>query len=151
MEHEHISKVLEWAYELRDGQMHQYVTLYGCTGCNKKSKLKPFAGKAEIKIDHTKCGGECFRCKAKGLQLNTGDASRDISDKKWTGRLSEYREARENGIQPAGTTPEKVREAWRASEVLGKAYDANTMTNTMNITKHSAEAINHIDKLASDD
>lgn len=147
MEHEHVGKVLEWGFTKK----HDYkATLWGCTKCDATSK-KPWVYKEEVPIDHTKCGGNCFRCKAKGLQLNTGDAGRDISDKKWTGRLAEYREARENGIQPAGTTPEKVREAWRASEVLGKAYDANTMTNTMNITKHSAEAINHIDKLAASD
>jgi len=62
----------------------------------------------------------CFGCKGLGLQMNSGDAKRDISDKKWTSELQAYRDARAQGIQPAGTTMRHVQEAHRASEVLGK-------------------------------
>ncbi len=65
----------------------------------------------------------CFGCKGLGLQMNSGDAKRDISDKKWTSELQAYRDARAQGIQPAGTTMRHVQEAHRASEVLGKAYN----------------------------
>lgn len=41
--------------------------------------------------------------------------------------LAAYESARRNGIQPAGTSVEKVREAERASRVLGRPYDADTM------------------------
>lgn len=41
--------------------------------------------------------------------------------------LSAYRSARSYGIQPGGTTVERVREAERATRLLGKPYDANTM------------------------
>jgi hypothetical protein len=40
--------------------------------------------------------------------------------------LSDYERARRNGIQPGGTTTEKVREAEAASKVLGRPYNADT-------------------------
>jgi hypothetical protein len=72
----------------------------------------------------------CFGCKGLTLQMNTGDAKRDIPDKKWNSELQAYRDARAQGIQPAGTTMRHVQEAHRASEVLGKAYNADTMPKT---------------------
>jgi hypothetical protein len=60
----------------------------------------------------------CFGCKGLTLQMNTGDAKRDIPDKKWNSELQAYRDARAQGIQPAGTTMRHVQEAHRASEVL---------------------------------
>lgn len=42
------------------------------------------------------------------------------------GELSAYRTARANGIQPGGTTMEKVRQAEEATRILGRPYDANT-------------------------
>jgi hypothetical protein len=39
--------------------------------------------------------------------------------------LSAYRSARVNGIQPEGTTMNKVREAESASRALGRPYNAN--------------------------
>ncbi len=74
----------------------------------------------------------CFGCKVIGLQMNSGDASsqKQTSNKKWEGELNAYREARAQGIQPAGTTMKKIQEAQRASDAMGSAYDANTMPNT---------------------
>jgi hypothetical protein len=71
----------------------------------------------------------CFGCKILGLQMNPGDASsqKHTSNKKWDSELNAYREARDQGIQPAGTSMEKIQEARRASDVMGKAFDANTM------------------------
>ena len=145
---DHISRVKEWGFN----DNHNFcVALWDCINCGVESST-PFIDTKFVQIDHSNCTNDpCFGCKAKGLQLNTGDAGRPISDKKWTGRLAEYRHAREDGIQPACTTPEAVREAWRASETLGKAYDANTMTSTRNIKKNTVEAIKAIDKIASDD
>lgn len=146
MECDHVSKVLEWGYDLIDGQMEEKVILWGCTKCDITS-TEHFKNEQWIQVDHSNCKIEpCFGCKAKGLQWNTGDAGRDISDKKWQKRLSDYRDARANGIQPAGTTPEAVREAWRASEVLNTAYNAETMTSTRNIKKNTAEVVGIINK-----
>lgn len=74
----------------------------------------------------------CFGCKIMSLQINSGDASSSkvTSNKKWEGELNAYREARADGIQPAGTTMKKIQEARRASEAMGSAYDANSMPST---------------------
>lgn len=145
---DHISRVKEWGFD----DTHNFrAALWDCVNCGLESNT-PFVSEVYKPIDHSNCKIDpCFGCKAKGLQLNTGDAGRPISEKKWTGRLAEYRHARENGIQPSGTSPEQVREAWRASEVLNKPYDAGTMTSSRNIQKNTVEAIKAIDKIASDD
>ena len=74
----------------------------------------------------------CFGCKALSLQMNAGDAksSLNMTNKKWDAELQAYRDARAEGIQPAGTTMKAVQEARRASEALGRAYDADTMVNS---------------------
>ena len=145
---DHVSRVKEWGFN----DNHDFIAaLWDCVNCGAESST-PFVDTKFVQIDHSNCKIDpCFGCKAKGLQLNTGDAGRPVSEKKWSGRLAEYRHARDNGIQPAGTTPQAVREAWRASEVLNTAYDANTMTSTRNIKSNTVEAIKAIDKIASDD
>lgn len=141
----HTSKVLEWGYNLIDGNMIPYASLWGCTMCDVTS-TEPFKSDVYERIDHTKCGGpfECFGCKAKGLQLSVGDAGRDIPDKAWNSELSAYREARANGMQPAGTTRAHVEEAYRASEALGKAYDADSMPKTKDINKNTVEVMKEV-------
>jgi hypothetical protein len=86
----------------------------------------------------------CFGCKVGTLELGTGDATRDVSDKKWTSELQSYRDARSQGIQPAGTTRAHVEAAYEASVTLGKPYDANTMPKTKDINKKTTEALKHI-------
>ena len=73
--------------------------------------------------DH-KSWGECLR--ASNLQLNAGDAKHttSVSKKKWDAELNAYKNARSQGIQPAGTTMAKVRQAVEISEKTGKAFDA---------------------------
>jgi len=142
---DHITKVLSWEYKLIDGDVKSTVGLYGCTMCSETSE-EPFVSDDFKAIDHTKCGGpfECFGCKAKGLQLNSGDASRDIPDKKWTGELKAYRDARAQGMQPSGTTKAHVEAAYAASETLGKAYNSETMPKAHQITKKTAEVMKEI-------
>ena len=140
---DHITKVLEWEYILDNGQMYQKVTSYGCTKCDAVSDV-PFPT-AEIFVDHTNCKYDpCFGCKAKTLQLNAGDATRDIPDKKWTSELDEYKKARAEGIRPAGTTYAHIEEARTASETLGTAYNAETMPKAKQITKKTAEVMKEI-------
>lgn len=86
----------------------------------------------------------CFGCKGLNLQMNAGDAKRDIPDKKWNAELQAYRDARAQGIQPAGTTMRHIREAYTASENLGKPYDADTMPRAKDINKKSAEVLKEI-------
>jgi hypothetical protein len=70
----------------------------------------------------------CFGCKVGTLQLSPGDAGRadSMSDKKWKAELNLYKSAREQGIQPAGTSTKLVQKAIDDSNKVGKAYDANT-------------------------
>ena len=89
----------------------------------------------------------CFGCKGLGLQMNAGDAKRDIPDKKWNAELNAYREARSQGIQPAGTTMKHIRDAHKASEVLGTAYNADTMPKTKDITSKSAALMKEIGQI----
>jgi hypothetical protein len=142
---DHTTKILSWEYKLIDGNVKSTVGLYGCTNCNETSK-EPFISDEFDAVDHTKCGGpyECFGCKAKGLQLNSGDASRDISDKKWTGELKAYKDARAQGMQPSGTTKAHVEAAYAASETLGKAYNSETMPKAHQINKKTAEVMKEI-------
>jgi len=60
--------------------------------------------------------------------------------------LAAYRTARANGIQPEGTTVEKVREAETATRRLGRPYDANTMPPAnMIVNKNAARFVNASD------
>ena len=139
----HISKVVEWGFD----ENHDFMaTLWGCVLCDETSD-KPFKDEDDISIDHTACDEDCFGCKARGLQLNTGDAGRPVSDKKWQGRLKFYKDARNQGIQPAGTHPAQVEAAYKASETLGKAYDAGTMgVRADKVTKSVAEVMKAVEK-----
>jgi hypothetical protein len=57
--------------------------------------------------------------------------------------LSAYENARQSGIQPGGTTVEKVREAEAASRVLGRPYNADTDPPANMIqTKTAAKFVN---------
>lgn len=86
----------------------------------------------------------CFGCKASTLQMNPGDAKRDIPDKKWNAELQAYRDARAQGIQPAGTTMRHIQEAHKASEILGKPYNADSMPKANKITNKVVEAMKEI-------
>lgn len=136
----HISRVKEWGFNER----HDFIaSLWDCVLCGIESPV-PFKEEEKISIDHTHCDVDpCFGCKAKGLQLNTGDASssKAMSNKKWDGELNAYRQARKEGIQPAGTSMAAVQEAYRASETMGKAYDADTMISTQSIQKESVSSL----------
>jgi hypothetical protein len=132
---DHVAKVLEWGF---DNKQDFQASKWGCTKCSIESDVPP-KGFDEVFIDHSNCKYDpCFGCKAKNLQLNAGDATRDISDKKWQGNLAFYRQARADGIQPNGTHPVQVEAAYKASETLGKAYDGGTMTRADKVTKSVA-------------
>jgi hypothetical protein len=140
---DHISKVLEWGFT----EAHDFkAAKYGCVNCEETSPV-PFVSK-DVFIDHSKCGGPdvCFGCKAAGLQLNPGDAhhGKTMNNKKWDNELNAYREARSQGIQPAGTSMEKINEARRASDALGTAYDSNSMPNTNLIQNNTVTKLKEV-------
>jgi hypothetical protein len=76
--------------------------------------------------------------------LNAGDATREISDKKWTGELQAYRDARAQGMQPGGTTRQHVQAAYKASEVLNQPYNAETMPPAQHINKNTTEVLKEV-------
>ena len=57
--------------------------------------------------------------------------------------LSAYRSARANGIQPEGTTMNKVKEAENASRALGRPYNADVdPPANMIVNKNTARFVN---------
>ena len=141
----HISRVKEWGFD----DTHNFrATLWDCINCGTESST-PFLSEEEKPLDHSNCNYDpCFGCKAKGLQFGTGDANGRViesgtTQKKWDAELQAYRTAREQGMQPAGTTRAHVEEAYRASETLGKAYDSSSMPKSKDINKRTAEVLKH--------
>jgi hypothetical protein len=86
----------------------------------------------------------CFGCKALTLEMNAGDAKRDIPDKKWNAELQAYRDARAQGIQPNSTKMADIVEAHKASEVLGRAYNGDSMPKANKINNGVAEVMKEI-------
>lgn len=88
----------------------------------------------------------CFGCKIGTLVVSSGDASSDkaMPSKKWNKELDAYKQARKQGIQPAGTSMKAVEESIKASETLGRAYNAESMPNTKNINKKTAEVMKEL-------
>lgn len=73
--------------------------------------------------------GECLRAKSTRVaytnSANGWDATRQ---KKWDAELQAYRDARSEGIQPAGTSMRKIDEAKAMSDRSGRAFDASAPT-----------------------
>ena len=139
----HTNKVLEWSYELVDDDVKSRVSLWGCTDCDETSEtIFPGMGVYAILKEPCSVDCNCFGCKVKTIQMNAGDATRDIPDKKWRHKLDNYKKARADGIQPGGTSEAHVEAAYQASEKLGKAYNSETMPKAHTITKRVAEVVN---------
>lgn len=71
--------------------------------------------------------GECLR--DKGLRVGYCQSAKGLDatrSKSVENELQAYRDARRQGVQPAGTTMPKIRQAMELSEKAGKAYDAST-------------------------
>lgn len=68
----------------------------------------------------------CFGCKISTLELGVGDARSGVSmsKTKWDAELKAYKSAREQGIQPAGTSMKQIQKAVEISDKTGKAYGA---------------------------
>jgi hypothetical protein len=155
IEEGHAGKVVKDGYTLDNGQMHFTVSLWGCTRCDATSET-PWADAGVYKtkeIDHSDCDNNpCFGCKAKGLQLATGDASGNIiasgtTQKKWDKELDFYRDARSQGVQPEATTRKAVERALEASEVLNKPYSGETMPKATQINKETVAVMKEIGQI----
>ena len=63
-------------------------------------------------------------------------AGRDYTtQKRWDRELHEYREARRQGVQPDGTTLNKVRLAMELSDRTGTAYDGGNPSSLISSEK----------------
>lgn len=123
----HVGKVVKFGYKLIDGQMHSHVDLWGCTKCDETS-TEPLYDMADNFIEKEPCQAdcECFGCKAKGLQLSTGDANgrRIMSAKAYDGELKAYSDAVRQGVEPATTNMKDIKAAMNLSDLAGKAFDS---------------------------
>ena len=125
---DHVSKVLNWGYKLIDGKVDEYASLWGCTKCDATSE-QPFPSD-DVFIDHSNCAEEpCFGCKAKYLQINTGDVNSRViqSTRAHDKELGSYFDAVRQGIEPISTKKKDIEAAVRVSNEAGKAFDANTL------------------------
>ena len=150
MDCDHISKVIKEGYNLVDGQMHSVVFLWGCTRCDATSE-EPLYDMSASFVSKEFCEEdcECFGCKAKGLQMNAGDARGDVNasgttQKKWNSELDAYRSARAQGIQPNSTKRKDIEAAHNASERLGSAYDGGTMVQAKKLDKKTAHVMKEL-------
>lgn len=121
----HISKVIEWGF---DDKFNFAPIRYGCVNCEETSPS--LWVDEEVKTahsSHTDYVDGCFGCKIGTLELGTGDAGRadSMPQKKWDKELDAYKNARRQGIQPAGTSLKAVHEALDKSDKAGKAFNAN--------------------------
>ena len=67
----------------------------------------------------------CLRGKGTRVAYCNSAGGRDYTQqKKWDKNLSDYKDARAQGIQPSGTSPDKVRAAVEISNATGTAYEA---------------------------
>lgn len=145
---DHIQIVLDWGItkESKYGP-----SLWGCRNCKVTSpdRLYEYSDEPDpILAEHRnhKADGifdsKCVVCNNSKVLFSTGDAGRvgSMSAKKWDKELSDYREARRQGIQPAGTSQHHIEAAITASDTLGKAYNADYMDPTNKITKKNLKA-----------
>jgi len=88
----------------------------------------------------------CFGCKGLSIQMNAGDADsrRSMSNKAFNKELDAYKEARAQGIQPNGTSMTKIQEAVKASEIMGRPYDAGKMPPAKTINNKSAAVMKEL-------
>jgi hypothetical protein len=138
-EHNHTNKILEWGFN----EKHDWIAaLYGCSFCDWTSAVPDETPVEQSPhLEHTEYVDGCFGCKIGSIQIGSGDAGRaeSMSAKKWDGELEAYRKARAQGIQPAGTTMKAIKEAERASDNLGSAFNAETMGAASAVTKSKAK------------
>ena len=133
---DHVHKVSEWGVDRENG-FATIVVAYGCTRCDQLWDHLPRYEEEESSHDHEEFVWGCFACKIATLQMNTGDAGRadSMPQKKWDKELADYKKAREQGIQPEGTSAKAIQAAVAASDTLGTAFNADTMGSAKKVTK----------------
>jgi hypothetical protein len=139
-EHQHEAGPINFRINSKGDYAHYYT----CKECGLDSEegweSKSHKPSVHEHIDYV---DGCFACKLLTLQVSKGDAGRaeSMSAKKWDGELEAYRDARRQGIQPAGTTMSAINKAKEASQKLGTAYNADSMPAAERITKQTAKVM----------
>ena len=82
--------------------------------------------------------GECARSATISIGSVASTQSEMFSNTKK--ELKDYRTARSYGIQPEATTSKKINEAIKATEVLGRPYNADSDPPASTITTKKAAA-----------
>lgn len=75
-----------------------------------------------------KCESYGAHLRSKNLKIGYAASARGAdasTQKRWDAELEAYRDARLQGIQPAGTRMHQVRDALDKSDQLGAPYDAS--------------------------
>ena len=124
----HVGKIVKWGVNDKADLVR---VLWGCTLCDEVSSSKLESESFYSVHEHQEYVYGCFACKIQTLQLNTGDAAggrvaNGWTQKKWDKELQLYRDARAQGIQPAGTSTKKIQSALDISDKAGKAWDASS-------------------------
>lgn len=143
MSHEHKTKVVEWKL---DGEHNFVPGLYGCTDCSETFTSLPLDVES-LGHTHLEYVEGCFGCKARTLQLSTGDAnsSAAMSGKKWDSENEFYASAVRQGVNPDGLFRHEVESALEASEALGVAYDTETSPlQARDITSETIEVMREV-------
>lgn len=77
-----------------------------------------------ITQDHASYG-QCMRSKGGRVLYANSAGGRDFTaEKKWNRELDAYADAKRQGIQPSGTTMDKITNAVAISDATGSAYQA---------------------------
>ena len=77
------------------------------------------------------CGSYGACLKGKGVRVgwaNTAGGLDATKEKKWNKELDAYVSARRQGIQPAGTSTQKIEQAVLLSDMSGVAFNADAVT-----------------------
>lgn len=77
------------------------------------------------------CGSYAECLKGKGVRVgwaNTAGGLDFTKEKAWNRELDAYASARRQGIQPAGTSTQKIEQAVRLSDMSGVAFNADAVT-----------------------
>jgi hypothetical protein len=142
--HSHVSKIVEWKLDPEDNYISK-PSLYGCTECDVTSTEPLPSGEVE-QHSHVDYVEGCFACKIQTIEMNTGDAGshKAMPAKKWNAELDAYSDARRQGIQPAGTSMKHIEDAHKASETLGRAFNAEKDPTAKTIDKATASVMKEV-------
>lgn len=70
--------------------------------------------------------GECLRDKGLSIQVEVpGTGYSPAKNKAWDSRIDAYKDARRQGVAPAGTKRSQIDAAVRASDSAGEAFTAS--------------------------